>query len=90
VEQLEAIRQQLAADTMAYLQQGGIIRSVPMGQTALDPMTGQTMKAARTFYASSARGSNANKKARAEKSASRCVVPSMIDDTILGYGLDSL
>jgi hypothetical protein len=62
VEQLEIIRQQLAADTMAYLQRGGTIDTVPMGMTALDPATGQTMKAARVFYASSKRGSNANKR----------------------------
>jgi hypothetical protein len=62
VEQLEIIRQQLAADTMAYLQRGGTIDTVPMGMTALDPSTGQTMKAARVFYASSKRGSNANKR----------------------------
>ena len=70
MEQLEVIRQQLAADTLSYLQRGGTIDTVPMGMTALDPATGQTMKAARVFYASSKRGSNANKKVKAETSFS--------------------
>jgi hypothetical protein len=59
VEQLEMIRQQLAADTLSYLQRGGTIHTLPMGLSALDPSTGQTRKAARVFYESSKKGSKA-------------------------------
>ena len=62
MEQLEAMRRKLAEDTMDYLIKGGIIKSVPMGQTALDPLTGMPSERRTTFLESSRRGSMRNKR----------------------------
>jgi hypothetical protein len=71
VEHLRQMSMQIKIDTEEFERNGGVPQVIPMGMTALDPSTGQTMKAARVFYASSKRGSNANKRATAETSFSR-------------------